>query len=67
MSNIKAMWSVELWSECPGCNEPVDLLGDPDFWDGVSFQPCENKTARTKDVTVYCPRCGHEFDVDLEY
>ena len=63
-----ATWSLSLTCECPGCNEDVDLLDDPDFWDGrESMQAIEHGTDRTNNLEVICPKCGHEFEVCCEY
>ena len=65
--NPTAGWTVELHCDCPACGEWVDLLDYPDFWDGRHLDIAEHGTARSKDVEVFCPECGHEFNVDLEY
>lgn len=65
--NTSAVWSIELWAECPSCKEDVDLLDDTDFWDGRKLDIGENQTERSFDVEVFCPECGHRFVVDLEY
>jgi len=67
MTEHKATWSISLDTTCPKCGECVDLLDDPDFWDGRSFEAGENMTDRSRDVEVDCPKCGHELEVDLEY
>lgn len=66
MAKTTATWSVSLHCGCPECRRWVDLLDDPDFWDGHSLTIPEQGTARTKDMEVVCPECGAEFDVDLE-
>lgn len=67
MANVKATWSVSLDCECPGCEDQVNLLDYPDFWDGRSLVIPEHHTKRSSDVEVVCPECGHEFYVDCEY
>ena len=67
MSALTATWSVTLDADCPACDEGVNLLDGPDFWDGHRFDIPEHGTERTKGVEVACPECGHEFIVDLEY
>jgi hypothetical protein len=62
-----ATWYMSLDTECPHCNEWVDLMEFPDFWDGRSFEVGEHGTERTKDVRVNCTECRKEFRVDLEY
>jgi hypothetical protein len=62
-----AQWSISLNCDCPHCKEYVDLLDATDFWDGVEFEPGEHNTSKSRDVHVYCPKCGEEFIVDLEY
>jgi len=64
---IIATWTVELNCECPKCEQDVDLLRYPDFWDGRTLDVAENCTARSRDVSVCCPECSHEFLVDCEY
>lgn len=70
MSDLKpcpatATWTVSLDSECPGCHEMVDLLDVPDFWDGRQLDIAEHGTKRSRGVPVECPRCHHEWKVDL--
>lgn len=60
-----ATWSIHLFTDCPGCEDSVDLLDLPDFWDGHRFQPGEHLTPQTTGVEVTCPKCGHEFKCDL--
>lgn len=67
MSNTIATWYLSLDCECPNCKEDVDLLDGDDFWIGRYFQVGENMTDNTRDVEVWCPKCGHEFKVDFEY
>jgi hypothetical protein len=67
MSKLTATWSITLDTTCPGCNEDVDLLDYEDFWDGRRIEAGEWGTPATTDIEVICPRCGHEFKVDLEY
>ena len=67
MSVIKAGWTIELNAQCPGCGRDVDLLCSDSFMEGMPFDLAEHGTERSKDVTVHCPECGHEFKVDLEY
>ena len=62
-----ATWAVSLTCICPACDELVDLLDYPDFWDGRMLSVCENCTKRSHNVEVICPKCAHEFEVDLEY
>lgn len=65
---VRATWSISLDADCPECKEYVDLLDDPDFWDGrCSLDIGEHGTERSVGVEVYCPKCGAEFEVDLEY
>ena len=64
---VTATWTVELNTECPHCDEYIDLLDDPDFWDGRELSVAENGTENSKDQPVTCPKCGHEFVVDCEY
>ena len=66
-SRPTASWDLRLWCDCPGCQESVDLLADPEFWVDRQLQPCEHGTDHSKWVEVVCPECGHEFEVDLEY
>lgn len=62
-----ATWHISLDAECPACHEYVDLLDAPDFWDGQSLGVGEHMTERSKAVEVECPKCKHEWLVDLEY
>lgn len=67
MSENVAVWNISLDCECPNCKEDVDLLDCDDFWHGVKFEAGEWGTKNTRDVEVYCPKCGYEFKVDFEY
>jgi hypothetical protein len=64
---ITATWTISLDCECPACREKVDLTDAEDFWSGRKFEAGENMTAATRDVSVYCPKCAHNFTVDFEY
>jgi hypothetical protein len=65
---LTAYWSVSLDTECPVCEESFDMLCTPDFWEGKSnWQLCEHATEKTEGVDACCPKCGHEFNVDLKY
>ncbi len=66
-ADISATWTVELNADCPRCNEHVDLLTAPDFWDGRMLEIAEHHTERTKSVDVRCPECYFDFKVCLEY
>lgn len=62
-----ATWVLALDCVCPNCDELVDLLAYPDFWDGRLLDVCEHGTERSRGVEVVCPNCQHDFAVDLEY
>ncbi len=64
---LQAIWSISLDVECPKCEEYVDLLNAPDFWDGRHFEMCEHHTPRTTNFEAQCPLCDHEFLVDFDY
>ncbi len=64
---ITATWVVRLDCKCPSCNEQVDLLDDVDFWDGLKLGLDEHVTNRSEGVDVTCPKCGNDFEVELEY
>ncbi len=65
---VTATWSIELHCECPKCEEYVDLLEYPDFWDGRGDMAIgEHHTDQTRNMDVSCPKCGCEFKVDCEY
>jgi len=67
MAKHTATWSVSLDADCPHCGEYVDLLEDPDFFDGRQLDIPEHDTERSRDLDVICPECGEEFEVDLEW
>jgi hypothetical protein len=68
MAEIIATWDISLNCDCPKCNEYVDLLDYPDFWEGHSrIDIPEHGTENSRDVKVQCPKCDHRFTVDLEY
>lgn len=65
---VMATWRLELTCHCPACDDYVNLLDYPDFWDGRnSMQACEHDTPRTTGMKVSCPKCGDEFAVDCQY
>ena len=45
-----ATWDVSLHAECPECGQVVDLLDDPDFWDGRKLDIAEHGTDRSRGV-----------------
>lgn len=61
VEKIEAVWSASLDCECPACKEEVDLMEEPDFWDG---KPELQIAQDVKGLEVVCPKCGHEFEVD---
>jgi len=67
MSENKAFWNVELYTDCPNCKEYVNLLDYVDFWDGRQLNVAEHGTERSIDIEVVCPVCFDEFIVDCEY
>jgi len=60
---ITAIWYIELTCDCPSCNECVNLIDFPDFWDGRSIEPGEHDTENSNELEVVCPECKHEFTV----
>lgn len=63
-----ATWIIQLETTCPFCHHEVDLLDDPDFFDGRSrLQVGEHETIESRDLEVCCPMCSEEFSVDLEF
>jgi hypothetical protein len=62
-----AVWSISLDTECPQCGHSFDMLCTDDFWEGKKFTAVEHGTDRTENVEAYCPKCAHEFSVDLAY
>jgi 5-methylcytosine-specific restriction endonuclease McrA len=64
---VAATWALELNCYCPGCGKYVDLLEVDCFWCDRTLQPCEHGTPKSRNVEVMCPKCDHEFTVDLEY
>lgn len=57
-AKIDAHWRVELNADCPHCDEHVDVLTAPDFWDD---------TERSRNVEVHCPSCSKPFSVNCVY
>ena len=49
----------------PDRGQVVDLLDDPDFWDGRKLDIAEHGTDRSRGVEVACPLCHNEWKVDL--
>ena len=62
-----ATWDISLTTECPKCDEYIDLADIDDFWVDASFTACEYGTKATTDYQVICPECEHEFIVDFQY
>ena len=61
-----ATWSIELYVECPKCEECVDLTTWGDFWsdrDHKTFGPA----IAIEKFEAFCPKCEHEFLCDLVY
>ena len=57
MANAEASWSVDLWVECPKCEDSFDLNADDSFVDGTKGYALQT----TQNVDVECPECGHKF------
>ena len=64
MSSNIAVWSLSLDCYCPICNEEVDLLAHPDFFEKNEIQVCEQGTTKTRGMKANCPICGYEIVVD---
>ena len=64
---VIATWWISLNCDCPECGENVDLLDDPDFWDGRKLEIGENGTENSENVEVICPECDAYFNVICEY
>lgn len=62
MSTIKALWSIHLFSPCPGCGNQVDLTDEPDFW----LDHTEHDVRQGQHLDVTCPACAHNFEVVTE-
>lgn len=69
MSVNLATWNITLDTSCPVCEKDFDMLDvDDDFWHNHhGMHACETGSDRAKNVETKCPKCGHEFTVDLEY
>lgn len=61
-----ATWSMSLNCTCPKCQQDIDVMDDPDFWD-KPVEACEHGTPRTDNLEVTGPAGGHEFEVCCEY
>lgn len=67
---VVADWVVELNCDCPHCDEHIDLLECPDFWDGrhgLQVGMSHHYDSRAKGLHEVCPKCGGELEVDCEY
>lgn len=63
-----AEWNITLDVRCPSCLQDVNLLDDPDFFDGRGhIQIGEHDTEATERLPVDCPECGAGFYVDLVF
>jgi len=64
----RATWAIHLFTQCPNCDEDVDLLDFADFWtDNPNLGMGEHGTPTSTDITAVCPECEVEFLVTLEY
>lgn len=62
--NPEAAWDIKLNVDCPICGEHVNLLDDPDFWDGRDGQQVGE---HRENENVICPKCLAEFVADFVY
>lgn len=68
MNNPIAAWTVRLEVDCPKCNEGIDLLDHPDFWEcNPKLAIPEYATDRANNVEAVCTNCGHNFKVECIY
>lgn len=61
MADVEAIWSVNLYVECPQCEDSFDLNADDSFVDGTKGHPLQT----AENVDIECPECGHKFKADL--
>ncbi|WNJ80583.1 hypothetical protein RJE46_04920 [Cedecea neteri] len=63
MANVEARWAVELWVECPQCEDCFDLNSDNSFVNGDKGYALETQ----QNIDVECAECGHKFKADLAW
>lgn len=64
---IKATWYISLNCDCPGCDEAIDLLDYPDFWDSHSGLAIGENGSALSNIEVECPKCHFNFAVECVY
>ena len=69
MENVKATWYFELLTQCPRCEESLDLnnLDGYSYVSDLRLELCERDTVMSKNIEVECPHCDNVFYVDCEY
>ncbi len=76
MSNTAVLY-INMWFDCPACEESLDLFCEADCWetgnmdDGCTAFDMLSEWVNNRDhvpVTGTCGKCGKEFIVDsIEY
>lgn len=62
---VIADWSVDLYVNCPHCNNYFDILDE--FQEQSMFEVadvCETKDISYHDFEVKCDKCKKEFKID---
>jgi endogenous inhibitor of DNA gyrase (YacG/DUF329 family) len=62
MEKVRAEFDITIWANCPACEQLVDVASVPDFWQDKP----QNLNFIIDGLEVYCPECGHEFEVTIE-
>jgi phage FluMu protein Com len=64
LKKVEASWSVNLYVDCPHCNEFVDIFqewSEQEMWGSVDIG--ETKELDDGDFDVTCPKCKKDFGV----
>ena len=61
----KVFWSVQLYLECPRCEEDFDFVDTEIFSESDQFNGIEI-CQKTKNMDAVCPKCEYEFKFDVE-
>lgn len=63
VNKVYADWSPVLICKCPHCNEYVDLVSHPNFWENCNDWILIGRPR--EDLEVVCPLCSSKFEVDV--
>jgi len=59
-TEVEAIWSISIDTDCPECGEAFDITQSEDFW---GEEGRDLKLAETAAIETSCPACAHAFTV----